>query len=73
MLKAMALGADCVFVGRPFLFAAAVYGLRGVRHALRLMAGELDREMAFLGLMTPREVREGRLRRRSVSLTTQIE
>ena len=73
VLKAMALGADCVFVGRPFLFAAAVYGLRGVRHALRLMARELDREMALLGLLTPREVREGRLRRRSVSLTTQSE
>jgi len=50
VLKAIALGADFVFVGRPFLFAAAVAGEAGVRHALGLLNDELDRDMALMGL-----------------------
>ncbi|MCJ8139872.1 alpha-hydroxy acid oxidase [Falsirhodobacter halotolerans] len=50
ILKALALGADFVFVGRPFLFAAAVAGVDGVRHALTLMRDEIDRDMALLGI-----------------------
>jgi L-lactate dehydrogenase (cytochrome) len=50
VLKALALGADFVFVGRPFLFAAAAAGADGVRHALRLMQMEIARDMAMLGI-----------------------
>jgi L-lactate dehydrogenase (cytochrome) len=50
VLKALALGADFVFVGRPFLYAAAVAGADGVDHAIRLMATEIDRDMALLGV-----------------------
>jgi L-lactate dehydrogenase (cytochrome) len=50
VLKALALGAQFVFVGRPFLFAAAVYGRAGVTHAARLLAEEIDRDMALLGV-----------------------
>ena len=38
VLKALALGADFVFAGRPFLYAAAVGGEAGVRHAIELLA-----------------------------------
>lgn len=50
VLKAMALGADFVFVGRPFLFAAAVSGVPGVAYAADLLAAEVDRDMAMLGI-----------------------
>jgi L-lactate dehydrogenase (cytochrome) len=49
VLKCLALGADFVFVGRPFLFAA-VAGIDGVRHAIKLLGREIDRDMAMLGV-----------------------
>ena len=50
VLKALALGARFVFVGRPFLFAAAVGGEAGVRRAIALLAEEVDRDMGLLGI-----------------------
>ncbi|MGI6246460.1 MAG: alpha-hydroxy acid oxidase [Pseudochelatococcus sp.] len=49
VLKAIALGARLVFVGRPFNYAAAVAGEAGVAHAIRLLAAEVDRNLAMLG------------------------
>lgn len=51
MIKALALGADAVFIGRPFLFAAAFAGQPGVAHAIQLLAREIDRDMAMLGVL----------------------
>lgn len=50
VLKALALGARFVFVGRPFAYAAAVGGEAGVSHAIGLMAQEISRNMAMLGI-----------------------
>jgi L-lactate dehydrogenase (cytochrome) len=50
VLKALAFGADFVFVGRPMLHAAAVAGRAGVERAITLLKGELDRNMALLGV-----------------------
>ncbi|WP_428392477.1 alpha-hydroxy acid oxidase [Lichenicoccus sp.] len=50
VLKAVALGADFVLIGRPFLFAATLAGTRGVRHAISLLAKEIDIDLALLGL-----------------------
>jgi L-lactate dehydrogenase (cytochrome) len=50
VLKALALGARFVFVGRPFNYAAAVGGEAGVRHAIDLLASEVLRNMGMLGL-----------------------
>ena len=50
VLKALALGARFVFVGRPFNYAAAVAGQAGVAHAIELLHGEIDRNMAMLGI-----------------------
>lgn len=49
IVKALALGAKAVFVGRPFLFAAALAGEEGVSHAIALLAKELNTDMALLG------------------------
>jgi L-lactate dehydrogenase (cytochrome) len=50
VLKALALGAQFVFVGRPFLYAAAIAGDEGVSHAIKLLRDEVDRDMALLGI-----------------------
>ena len=50
VLKALALGARCVFVGRPFAYAAAIGGEAGVAHAIDLLAQEVSRDMAMLGI-----------------------
>lgn len=49
VIKALGLGADFVFIGRPFLHAAAIAEEAGVAHAIELLAAEIDRTMAFLG------------------------
>lgn len=56
VLKALALGADFCFIGRPFLCAAAVAGQLGVAHAIKLLMDELDRDMAMLGINTVKEM-----------------
>lgn len=53
VLKAIALGAQMVFVGRPFNFAAAVAGEAGVAHAIGLLRDEVDRNLAMLGANVP--------------------
>lgn len=50
VLKAVAMGARMVFVGRPFNYAAAVAGEAGVLHAIGLLRDEVDRNMAMLGV-----------------------
>ena len=50
VIKALALGAKFVFLGRPFNFAAAIGGEAGVRHAINILSTEVDRDMALLGL-----------------------
>ena len=50
VIKALALGAHAVFIGRPFLFAAAFAGQLGVAHAIKLLTREIDRDMAMLGV-----------------------
>jgi len=49
VLKALALGAKCVFAGRPILYGAAVAGEAGVRHAIAILREEIDRDLALLG------------------------
>jgi len=64
VLKALALGAQFVFVGRPFLYAAAIGGEAGVRHGIRLLAEEIERDMALLGITTLAQMTRERVRQR---------
>jgi L-lactate dehydrogenase (cytochrome) len=57
VLKALALGAQFVFVGRPFLYAAAIAGAAGVHHAARLLREEVSRNMAMLGISSVAEMK----------------
>ena len=49
-LKALALGAKCVFLGRPFNYAATIGGQEGVNHAIQILRSEIHRNMALLGI-----------------------
>lgn len=56
VLKAIALGASAVFVGRPFLYAAVIGGANAVVHAANLLKEEVDRNMALLGVNSVNEL-----------------
>ena len=49
-LKAVAMGARAVAIGRAVLFGAAVAGESGVRHALQILTDELALAMKFSGV-----------------------
>lgn len=49
VLKALALGADMVFLGRPILYSLAVGGQSGVSLALEMIRDELKTAMALCG------------------------
>jgi L-lactate dehydrogenase (cytochrome) len=63
VLKALALGARFVFVGRPFNYAAALGGEAGVRRAIAILAAEISTDMAMLGITSLAELAPGHLRR----------
>ncbi len=52
VLKALALGARAVLVGRPILWGLAVNGAAGARHVLELLRDELDLAMVLSGRPT---------------------
>jgi lactate 2-monooxygenase len=68
VFKALALGADAVMVGRPFLWGLALGGQDGVEIVLRSLLAELDLTMALSGLTTLEQVDSAALtlRRESV-------
>jgi 4-hydroxymandelate oxidase len=49
IVKALALGAKAVLVGRPAVYGLAVGGDAGVTHVLKLLRNELHMAMALLG------------------------
>lgn len=49
VLKALALGADAVMIGRPALYGLAAGGEAGVTHALGLLRTEMERALTLLG------------------------
>jgi lactate 2-monooxygenase len=49
VLKALALGADAVLVGRPYVYALAVGGSDGVSALIQQLAAETDVTLALLG------------------------
>ena len=66
VLKALALGACMVLVGRPFNYAAAVADEAGVAHAIGLLRDEVDRNMAMLGVANCAKLGAQHLVRRGV-------
>jgi L-lactate dehydrogenase (cytochrome) len=56
VIKALALGAHFVWIGRPFLYAAIAGGEAGVQRAIALLKAEIDRDLALLGIRKLSEI-----------------
>ena len=66
VVKALALGADAVMVGRSTLYGLAAGGEPGARRALEILVGEIDRTLGLLGCrsiseLEPQMVQETRM------------
>jgi lactate 2-monooxygenase len=55
VLKALALGADAVLLGRPYVWGLAVGGQAGVETVIRQLAAELDLTCALAGVPVARD------------------
>jgi isopentenyl diphosphate isomerase/L-lactate dehydrogenase-like FMN-dependent dehydrogenase/thioredoxin reductase len=56
VVKALALGADAVAVGRPIVWGLAAGGEDGVTTVLDLIRSELDNALTLCGVSTPKEI-----------------
>jgi L-lactate dehydrogenase (cytochrome) len=56
ILKAVAMGAQGTYVGRPYIYGLGAYGEKGVTLALELMQNELDISMALCGYKNIKDV-----------------
>jgi isopentenyl diphosphate isomerase/L-lactate dehydrogenase-like FMN-dependent dehydrogenase len=56
VLRALALGARAVLVGRPVVYALAAGGEEGVVHVLQLLREEVELGLRLLGCTSPAEV-----------------
>jgi lactate 2-monooxygenase len=56
VLKALALGADAVLLGRPYAYALAVGGQEGVETVIRHLLADTDLTLALLGGKVAREL-----------------
>jgi isopentenyl diphosphate isomerase/L-lactate dehydrogenase-like FMN-dependent dehydrogenase len=63
VVKALALGACAVLIGRPCLYGLAVDGEAGVRRVLELLREETELALALLGCASARHVRPEHVRR----------
>jgi lactate 2-monooxygenase len=61
VLKALALGADAVCLGRPYIWGLALAGQAGVEAVLKMTLAELDLTMALCGLTGLEEIDPGLL------------
>jgi isopentenyl diphosphate isomerase/L-lactate dehydrogenase-like FMN-dependent dehydrogenase len=48
-MKALALGAQAVLLGRPYIYGLGIAGEAGVRHVVRSLLAELELSMALAG------------------------
>jgi L-lactate dehydrogenase (cytochrome) len=64
MLKALALGAQAVLLGRPYAYGLALGGEAGVRHVLRALRTDFELTMRLAGLASATELGPDCLQRR---------
>lgn len=63
IVKARALGATAVMIGRPYIYALATAGALGVAHLIRLLREELEITMALTGCKTLDDIQTEILRK----------
>jgi lactate 2-monooxygenase len=54
VVKALALGADAVLLGRPYVYGLAVGGQGGVEQVIAFLTAEVDLTLALVGAASPR-------------------
>ncbi len=64
ILKAMALGADAVSIGKAYLYGLAAGGQKGVEMTLQILKDELKRDMALVGCRKINEITDEFVHRR---------
>lgn len=64
MIKALALGAQAVLIGRPYVYGLALGGEAGVRHVLRALRNDFELTMRLAGLARLSELGPDCLQRR---------
>jgi len=50
VVTALALGADAVMIGRPYIYGLAVAGRKGVKAILDILAGEIRQTLILMGV-----------------------
>jgi L-lactate dehydrogenase (cytochrome) len=65
ILKGLALGADAVMFGRPYLFGIGAGGRAGVEAVLTQLRDELERDMRLAGVNRIADIQRGLVQRRS--------
>ncbi len=58
VIKALALGATAVMIGRPYIWGLAIDGQRGAERVLEMLRTELLLDMLLCGAQNPREVND---------------
>lgn len=56
VLKALALGAKAVLIGRPYMYGLALGGQKGVEHVLRCLLADTDNMLGNLGKKSVRDL-----------------
>lgn len=69
ILRAIALGADFVFAGRPFLYGVTALGKRGGQHVFDLLTADMINNMHQLGIERLEEARAIEVRRTDYACT----
>jgi 4-hydroxymandelate oxidase len=64
VVRALALGADAVLIGRPFLWGLACGGADGVTQVLDALVDDVARSLALVGAPSPRHVEAGHVKAR---------
>ena len=59
IFKALALGADAVGIGRPYVWGLAAFGQDGVERALDILRSELEVAMRSVGAASIADMRRG--------------
>lgn len=57
IIKALALGADFILLGRPFAWAVAARGQAGAAHLIALLRQEIERSLCLMGISSLEELK----------------
>ncbi|CDM28572.1 hypothetical protein DTO013E5_980 [Penicillium roqueforti] len=65
IIKALALGAKMVLIGRPYIYGLAIQGEQGVRHVLKSLLGDFNLTLHLSGIssVSPKHLNRSVLRR----------